>query len=212
MGKPIRILIAITALLALLFLAGRQAAWAANPASQSNGAAPGQAGLSVAADKDDDDDCKQDKKDKDKNKNKDKDKKKDKCEDDDDDDGTVKPPHDENAVCKRGDYSVGGVASLQVKNLRGRGKNEECFKTKTEDASSVSGLPGNAGAVLADVVVLESLGPGSSVKICFAAPPGKKVKIYASRQDSWKALGTSVKNGQACAQVPRSGSFALAGR
>ena len=253
MGKYIRIFIAIIAVLSLVILAKNKAAWAADPAAGTNQSALAQAEQSVSPDRDDgcdkdkdkdkckdkddnggeDDDCDKDndkKEDKDKCKDKDDDDGDDDDEDDDDgdddedDDGTVKPPDDDIKICKRGEYSVGGVATLEVKNLRDRererdrdrererDRDRDCFKAHTEDADTVSGIPSSAGTVLSDVVVLQSFGEGSNVKICFAVPPGKQVKIYFSGQDSWRALRTTLRNGIACAQVPRSGSFTLVGK
>lgn len=218
MGKYIRIFTAIIVVLALVLLAKNKAAWAADPAAGSNQSPLAQAEQSVSPGRDDD--C-----DKDKDKNKDKDKDKDKCcgkdkdkcddDDDDDDDGTVKPPDDDIKICERGDYSVGGVATLDVKKLRDREedrkRDRDCFKAHTESADTVSGIPGSAGTVLSAVVVLQSFGEGSHAKICFAVPPDKQVKIYFSGQGGWKALKTPVKQGVACAQVPRSGSYTLVG-
>lgn len=215
MGKYIRIFIAIIAVLSLLLLARNKAAEAGSTASGDNGAAGAELSASAASNDDCDDDQKNGKE---KEKCKDKDDKDDQEDDDgedddeDDDDGTVIPPDDDIEVCKRGDYSVGGVATLEVKNVKDRGQKDDCFNAHSESSGGVSGLPKNAGPVLSDLVVLESLGQGSNVKICFAAPPGKKVKIYFTGQNSWKPVGTQVKNGIACAHVPASGSYVLAGK
>ncbi len=219
MGKYIRIFIAIIAVLGLAIVAKSQAAWAASAAAEADQSVLAQDDQSVSQDKDDD--C-----DKDNNKNKDKCKdKKDKCDNDkdkkkneccgkdkdkdkcDDDDGTVKPPDDDDDFCERGDFSVGGVATLQIERLQER----DCLRAHTESSSSLSGSPSGAGTVLSDVLVLE-LPAGTKVKICFAVPPGKQVKIYSSSQGSWRSLRTTVRNGVACAQVSNSGSYTLVGQ
>lgn len=212
MGKTIRIFIAIIAVLSLLLLAQ-------NKAAQAGTAASGEDQTALAASPSNGDDCSDDQKNaKEKDKCKDKDDKDDQeddegeDDDEDDDGGTVQPPDDDIEVCERGDYSVGGAATLDVKNVKDRNEKNDCFNAHSESSSGVSGLPDNAGPVLSDLIVLTSFGQGSNVKICFAVPPGKKVKIYFSAQNSWRPLGTQVKNGMACAEVPRSGSYVLAGR
>ena len=87
-------------------------------------------------------------------------------------------PDDDIDVCERGDYSVGGVATFEVKNVKGRERKDNCFSAQLESSGGASGLPKNAGPVLSHLVVLESFGQGSNVKICFAVPPGTTVKIY----------------------------------
>ena len=125
-------------------------------------------------------------------------------DDEDDHDGTVQPPGDDIDVCKRGDYSVGGVATLSVKNVRDRRDDDDCFRAHAEDSSGVSGLPGNAGAVLSDLVVLQSVGNGTNVKICFAAPPGQKVQIYFYGQNygGGGALEAYAAAGADCLYAP----------
>jgi hypothetical protein len=207
MAKFLRIFIALIVVLSLTLLAKNNSAWAANPGADANQSSLVQAEQSLSAKKDDD--CKD--KDKDK-KEKHDDKDKDKC--DDDDDGTVQPPGDVVRICKPGNYSVGGVATLDVKNVHDQNRQgDDCFRARAESSEDVSGLPNNAGTVVSDLVVLTSVEQASNIKVCFAAPPGtKKLKIFYFADHEWKAVGTPVKNGMACGNVQRSGSYVLTSR
>jgi hypothetical protein len=208
MGKYIRVFIAIMMLLGLVLLGRNKAAWAANPETKAGSSVEAQSQPSAPLHSDDD--C-----DKDNNRDKDKckEKDKDKCKDKDHDDcGSVRPPDNDIDVCEQGNYSVGGVAVLDVDKLQDRSVKDDCFRAHSEDSRDVNELPKNAGRVLSDLVTLTSVGQGSNIKICFAAIPGKKVKIYFSGTGSWKPVGTQVKNGIACAHVSSSGSFILAGK
>ena len=186
MGKQFRIFIAIIVVLGLAIVARNKAAWAASVGAQADQSVQAQDEQSVTLDKDDD--CK-----KDKNKNKNK------C------DGTVKAPDDDIDVCKRGNYSVGGTATLDVKKLRDR----DCLRAHTQLPDPVvNQIPNSAGTILSDVLLLELPASGGKVKICFAVPPGRQVKIYSSGQ----GLKTTVKKGIACAEVSSSGAYTLAGQ
>jgi len=209
MGRYIRIFIVIIAVLGLSIVAKSQAAWAANVVAEADQSVLAQDDQSLSQDIDDD--C-----DKDENKNKGKCKdRKDKCDNDkdkkkcDDDGGTVKPPDDDDDFCEQGDFSVGGVATLQVQSLRDDDDDDDCVKGRSQSSSTLLGSP-SSGNVLSDALVLH-LPAGTKTKVCFAVPPGKQVKIY-SAQGSWSALKTNIKNGIACAQVSNSGSYTLAGR
>ena len=207
MRKYTRVCIAIAVLLSILLLAKNKVAWAANPTTQNNQLTLIQGKESASPDGDDD--CS---KGNNKNKDKCKDKDKDKCKDKHHDCGTVKPPDDDVDICEQGGYSVGGVAVVDVKNLKDRNRKDDCFHAHSESSDNLSGLPRNTSTVLSNLMVLTSVGQGSNIKICFAALPGKEVKIYFSGHDSWKPVGTQVKNGIACAHVPGSGSFVLVGK
>ena len=186
MGKQFRIFIAIIVVLGLVLVARNKAAWAASVGAQADQSVQAQDEQSVTLDKDDD--CK-----KDKNKNKNK------C------DGTVKPPDDDIDVCKRGNYSVGGTATLDVKKLKDR----DCLRAHTRLPDPVvDQIPSGAGTIVSDALLLELPASGGKVKICFAVPPGKQVKIYSSS----KGLKTTVRNGIACAEVSSSGAYTLAGQ
>ena len=233
MGKYIRIFIVIITVLGFAILAKSNAAWAASASAEAAQSVLAQDDQSVSQGRDDDcdkdnnknkDKCK-DKKDKcdndkDKKKNeccgKDEDKDKDKCcgkdkdkDKCDDDDGTVKPPDDDDDFCERGDFSVGGVATLQVQNLRDDDDDDDCVKGRSQSSSTLLGSP-SSGNVLSDALVLQ-LPAGTKTKICFAVPPGKQVKIY-SAQGSWSALKTNIKNGAACAEVSSTGTYTLVGK
>ena len=203
MEKYIRILLAIMLLAGLFFVARNTAAGAATPTGGGDPASQAQF-ASPAADNEDCNPHDNRNKDKCKDKNKDKCKKKDNC-------GTVQPPDDDFEVCQPGKYSVGGVATLDVNKLQDRSRRPDCFEARAEDSDGVTGLPNNAGSVLSDQVVFESVGQGSQIRVCFAAPPGKKVKIYVFEDNRWKAVGTQVRNGIACGNVQSSGSYLLAG-
>ena len=188
MEKYIRIFIAIVVVVCLVLLAKSQAAWAANPTDDTDQSSLAQLGPSVSLDKHDPCD-------------KDKGKDKKKCEG-----GSVLPPDDDIKVCQRGDYSVGGVATLDVKNLRGNG----CLMAHTQDSDpSLGQLPAGTSTIVSDVVALTLPAKGGNLKICFAVPPGKQAKIYSSEAGSWTAVKTRVKNGVACAEVKKSGNFGL---
>ena len=191
MGKQFRIFIAIIVVLGLVLVARNKAAWASNPGAGADQTSLEQTDSSLSAGKDKD--CK---KDKDKNKNKNK------C---DDDDGTVKTPKDDIDVCERGNFSVGGAATLDVKKLKDR----DCLTAHTQLPDPVvNQIPNSAGTILSDVLLLELPASGGKVKICFAVPPGRQVKIYSSGQ----GLKTTVKKGIACAEVSSSGTYTLAGQ
>lgn len=203
-SRYFRAVIAIAVLLGIILSAQGQMAWAAAPLFGDQ-ASDLQAGLSISPAADNED-CEKDNR----NQNKCKDKDKDKCKPKDNNCGTVQPPPGSAEICERGNYSVGGVATLDVNNVRDRGQDDDCFNAHTEDSDTVSGLPQRAGPPLSDQLVLTSVGQGTNMKVCFAAPPGKKVRIYYFDGNSWKALGTSTKNGIACAPDQGSGSYVLA--
>jgi hypothetical protein len=203
MGKFIRILIAIVVVLSFVIWAKSDPAGAANPESTGEKSLQSGADLSVPADQDD---CqKGNNKDKEKCKCKENGKPKKHC-------GTVKPPDDDDDVCERGKFSVGGVAVLDVKELKHRSRkdDDDCFHVHKDSAADVK-IP-NAGKALSDRIILSAMGEGSAVEICFAATPGKSVKIFYTEKDSWTPLDTRVENGVACARAASSGSFVLAGR
>lgn len=199
MEKFIRIFIALIVIVGLTAFARNNRAWAASSVADTQPSIQERPEESPSLHSDED--CR---KQKDKHE-----KHKDKCKDDDDDDGTVQPPPDHVEICERGQVSVGGVATLEVKKLR-RGR---CVDARTQEFDpDEDKLPRNAGAPLSDIVVLNSPGHGTNIKICFAAPPGQKVKIYGSSWGYFRPVGTAVKNGLACTTVPNSGSYVLVGK
>ena len=72
----------------------------------------------------------------------------------------------------------------------------------------VDQIPSGAGTIVSDALLLELPASGGKVKICFAVPPGRQVKVYSSGQ----GLKTTVKNGVACAEVSSSGTYTLVGQ
>jgi hypothetical protein len=152
MGKPLRILIAIVVILSLVLLARNEVAWAANPYSSQN--------LNLSVSPEQHARC-----------DKEKDKyNKHKC--DDDDDGTVKPPKDDIKVCEKGSYSVGGAAIMEVRNLRKR----DCLNANTRPSDpAVDKLPLGAGMIVSDVLNVMMTSRYTTVKVCFAVPPGPQV-------------------------------------
>lgn len=201
MGKIIRILIAVIVILSFVLLARSGAAWAANPgadsASLQSAVQPGKSKPCFdehgkKRDCEDDDNEADDEDDED--------------GDDDDDDGTVKPPSHRIKVCKLGTFSVGGVATIQIKQLR-RGDCVIAF-TVPYDPDDDPPLPPNT-SVLTDILELKLPKKNALVKLCFAAPPGKKVGIYTFSHGEWKSVSTGVKNGVICTETAKSGSFIL---
>jgi hypothetical protein len=188
MGKVIRILIAILVVVSVVLLGRESAARAANP-----GTAPGSgAERSLAAD--DTPPCNDDEKDESED-----------CEDDEG--GTVKPPRHRIKACKVGSYSVGGVATIQIKQLGSK----DCVIAFTEayNSSSYPPLPSGSNA-LSDVLSLKLPRKEALVKLCFAAPPGgKNVSIYSVSRGAWVAVSTGIKSGAACTETSRSGTFVL---
>jgi hypothetical protein len=192
MGKYIRVLIAILVVLSIVLLARDQVA-KAQPDTSLHAKDQGSVLLHR-------DECG---KDKDK-----KDRDKDKCKDKDGPHGSVLPPDDDIEVCQRGSYSVGGVATLDIKNLRGEG----CLTAHTSSPTDVTPLPVASGTALSDVIALTLPTRGAILKICFAVPPGEQARIYSSSSGSWRAVRTQVKNGIACAEVKNSGNYTLVGQ
>lgn len=209
MQKFIRICIAVLVLLAIIFVAKSKVVWAAKPAPQGNQPAVVEGSQIVSPASHDECDGHYPW---DQDKCKDKDKDKDKCKDKHHHCGTVQPPDDDVDICDRGGYSVGGVATVDVRNLKDHKRKTDCFNAHLESSENLPGLPQNAGPALSDLLVLTSVGQGSNITICFAAPPGHDVAIYYSGRGSWRPVGTHVSNGLACAHVPGSGSYVLAGR
>lgn len=193
MGKYIRAFLVLAMLIGFVVLVNSRGASAANSVDITYQASPKQIDLSMSSNKDDP--CKD---------QKDNNKDKDKCKV-----RSVIPPDDDIEVCKRGEYSVGGVAILDVKNLRG----EDCLSAYTRDADpALDQLPQGSGAILSDVIVMTLPPRGGVLKVCFAVPPGEKAQIYSTKGGTWTAVKTHVKNGVACAEVKDTGGYALVGR
>ena len=194
MGKSTRILIAVILLLSLVLLGWEEVAWAANPGSHPSASLSARQPVGLQHRKHCDWERGTPLK---------------RCKDDDDDDGSVKPPPDIIKTCERGTFSVGGIVTLEVKNLR----KHTCLNADTRPYDpDVDRIPPNIGTILTDLLNLNIPPRTTKVQICFAVPPGEQVKIYASTDGFWKPLKTKVKNGLACAEVSSSGRFALIGK
>jgi hypothetical protein len=145
------------------------------------------------------------------------------------DPGTVKPPPGEVTTCQNGVYSVGGVSTLNVTNL----KDGYCLVASLKNNGLAIGrIPGDAGNILADVTYLRVFYQGKLVsglpttdgqsQICYAAPPGATAQIYfldfygprfgRPGQRNWAPLETTVADGRACAPAQDSGVYALIGK
>jgi hypothetical protein len=210
MYKFIRVMIAISLVLGIAILARNNAAWAANPAAESDRSSQDQAGLSISPAKDDDCD-------------KDKGKDKEKCK------GTVKPPHGIIIpVTGGGTYSVGGICTMTIAyNVSGL-SDLLSLEVPVEKSSSVPFPESNGKIHLPGCHVLHydqsgqlmnEMGPeDGSWTICFAAQPKKTTTIYYYLDNletvgtTWIPLETTVENGIACASANYSGVYAPASK
>ncbi len=138
-----------------------------------------------------------------------------------DDDGTVKPPPKKTRICKDGSYSLGGVATLNVKNLAP----DYCLVASLKKHQQTPGrIPHGAGKILADITVFQVIyrhhhvgnlpAKDGTVELCYAIPPGKNASLYFlnGRKLVWQPLETTVAGGTACAQIRASGSYAMIGK
>jgi hypothetical protein len=144
--------------------------------------------------------------------------------------GSVKPPPAEITVCETGDFSVGGVSVLKVKDL----KSGYCLTAFLRNhAFALGRIPDGAGKVLAHITFLQVFYQGrfvydvpvadGDIEICYAVPPGTQAEIYffdfygprfgmRTGQPVWKPLATTVTDGVACAKAQTSGAYALIGK
>ena len=144
--------------------------------------------------------------------------------------GSVKPPPGETTICEDDIKSVGGVATLDVKNLAPG----YCLVAFLRNhAFAVGHIPDGAGKVLAHITFLRVFYHGKlvyelptedgQVQICYAIPPGKTAQIYffdfygprfgeRTGQPSWEPLDTTVDGGMACAAAQMTGAYALIGK
>ena len=209
MYKFIRVMIAISLMLGIVILARKNAAWAANPAAESDRSSQDQAGLSISPAKDDDCD-------------KDKGKDKDKCK------GTVKPPPGIIIpVTGGGTYSVGGICTMTIAyNVSGL-SDLLSLEVPVEKSSSVPFPESNGKIQLPGCHVLhyqsgqlmtEMSPEAGSWTICFAAQPKKTTTIYYYLDNLetvvpiWIPLETTIENGIACAPANYSAVYAPASK
>jgi hypothetical protein len=193
-NKYIRLMIMISLVLGIAFVAQNRVAWA-NQSSEPSLSASGDDEQSVVAAKPDD--CK------DKNKNKDK------CK------GTVKPPPKDLTIPVTGEYSVGGFCTLSIVF------NDPAI---TMDASLKEPLPRDLpdkvykvrqGCLLtyysSNQRIPELSSNSGSATICFAATPKKQMVVYFynmyADNPTWVSLETTVQNGIACAAANKSGVY-----
>jgi hypothetical protein len=144
--------------------------------------------------------------------------------------GTVQPPPAEITVCANGNYSVGGVSTLNVNEL----VPGYCLAANLWNHGFALGrIPPGAGRVLADITFLRVFYQGEfvyevpdedgDIEICYAVPPNTTSSqiyffdFYGPRfgertgQPTWEALDTTVTDGVACAPAQTSGAYALIG-
>jgi len=143
--------------------------------------------------------------------------------------GTVKPPRPKIKFCEVGLHSVGGVATINVLNL----KDGYCLEAFLHNKAFALGrIPDGAGKVLANVTFLQVYYQGDftyevpaedgSIEICFANPY-EDANIYffdfygprfgeRTGQPSWELLQTTTVDGLACAPAQTSGAYALIGK
>jgi len=209
MYKFIRVMIAISLMLGIAILARNNAAWAANPAAESDRSSQDQAGLSISPAKDDDCD-------------KDKGKDKDKCK------GTVKPPPGIIIpVTGGGTYSVGGICTMTIEYIATGLSDLLYLEVPVEKSRSVPfpeskgriQLPGCHVLHYQSGQLMNEMGTGDgSWTICFAAQPKKTTTIYYYLDNletvgtTWIPLDTTVENGIACAPANYSGVYAPASK
>ncbi|NUQ84511.1 MAG: hypothetical protein HUU11_07345 [Anaerolineales bacterium] len=147
--------------------------------------------------------------------------------------GSVKPPPRHFKACKDGLYSVGGVVTIEIKNL----KPGYCIEAVLWNPRfQFKRIPDEAGKVLAHMLFLRVYYQGrltyelpiedGSVEACYAVPPEKQAQFYfydfygvrfkklTHPPKTWEALETRVDadNKTACAFTQVSGVYALVGK
>lgn len=147
--------------------------------------------------------------------------------------GTVKPPPSRFSACENGFYSVGGVATIEIKDL----KPGYCIEAVLWNPRfQIHRLPDGAGSPLAHMLFLRvylngrlvyDVPPGDgTVETCYALPPDKQAQFYfydfyGKRFDkrtetprTWDSLDTRVDTDKktACAFTQVSGVYGLIGK
>jgi hypothetical protein len=144
--------------------------------------------------------------------------------------GSVKPPPGDVTFCEDGNWSVGGVSTLEVTDLAPG----YCIVAFLRNhAFAVGRIPDGAGKVLANITFLRIFHYGKlvynlpvedgQVEVCYAVPPGKTGQIYffdfygprfgeRKGQPTWEPLETTVSGGVACAAAQTTGAYALIGQ
>jgi hypothetical protein len=147
--------------------------------------------------------------------------------------GSVKPPPPFLAICKDGLYSIGGVATLEIKDL----KPGYCVEAVLWNPRfQIHRLPKDAGAPLAHLLFVriyydgkltyEILPGDGSVEACYALPPQKQGQFYffnfygmrfkklTRPPVTWDVVETRLDTQKktACAFTHISGVYALVGK
>lgn len=147
--------------------------------------------------------------------------------------GSVKPPPAEFHACENGFYSVGGVVTLEIKDL----KPGYCVEAVLWNPRfQIKRIPDGVGQVLAHMLFLRIYYAGrltyevpaedGSIETCYAIPPEKQAQFYfydfygkrfhkrSEPPKSWDQIATRVDDGQktACAFTQVSGVYALIGK
>jgi len=144
--------------------------------------------------------------------------------------GSVKPPPAAITICENGDFSVGGVSIVKVKEL----KSGYCLVAFLRNhAFALGRIPDGAGKVLANITFLQVFYQSrfvyevpvadGAIEICYAVPPDTQAQIYffdfygprfgtRTGQPAWEPLETTVTAGVACAKAQTSGAYALIGK
>lgn len=147
--------------------------------------------------------------------------------------GSVKPPPEKFYVCENGLYSVGGVVTIEIKDL----KPSYCVEAVLWNPMfQIKRIPQDAGTVLAHFLFLRIYYAGrlayeipagdGSVEACYALPPeklgqfffydfyGKRFGKRTEPPTSWDALETTVDTEKktACAFTQVSGVYSLVGK
>ena len=146
------------------------------------------------------------------------------------DPGTVKPPPSSIEICENGVFSVGGVITLEITDLK-PGYCVEAFLWN--HAFAIGRIPDDAGQALAHLgflriylngrLIYELPQEDGTIEICYAIPPEKQAQIYfydfygprfgeQTGQPSWEKADTTVENNIACAFAQVSGVYALIGK
>ncbi|NTW09036.1 MAG: hypothetical protein HGA28_05655 [Anaerolineaceae bacterium] len=147
--------------------------------------------------------------------------------------GSVKPPPQVFYACENGIYSVGGVATIEIKDL----KPGYCIEAVLWNPRfQIHRLPDGAGSPLAHMLFLRvylngrlvyDVPPGDgTVETCYALPPDKEAQFYfydfygkrfnkrTELPRTWDTLDTRVDTDKktACAFTQVSGVYGLIGK
>lgn len=147
--------------------------------------------------------------------------------------GSVKPPPKQFYACEDGLYSVGGVATMEIKDL----KPGYCIEAVLWNPRfQIHRLPDGVGSPLAHMLfvrvylngrlVYEVLPGDGTVETCYALPPDKQAQFYfydfygkrfnkrTEMPRTWDTLDTRVDTNKktACAFTQLSGVYGLIGK